>query len=61
MNLKKLLTKEETPAMKGYVFTKHQKTNQQGITCLTCKKTSYNPYDIKHLYCGCCHRFHADA
>lgn len=26
-------------------------------TCPVCKKTSYNPNDIKHHYCGNCHKF----
>lgn len=27
------------------------------ITCPVCQRTSYNPHDIAHRYCGCCHRF----
>jgi hypothetical protein len=32
-----------------------------GITCLHCKRTSYNPNDISHHYCGYCHAFHEDT
>ena len=35
-------------------------TNQNGevgIFCGWCHKTSYNPNDIKFLYCGNCHHF----
>lgn len=28
------------------------------ITCLTCKRTSYNLNDIRERYCGACHKFH---
>lgn len=28
-----------------------------GITCLWCKRTSWNPNDVKFLYCGHCHHF----
>lgn len=34
------------------------KDGQQGITCLKCRMTSYNPSDIKYLYCGNCKIFH---
>lgn len=27
------------------------------FTCPACGKTSYNPNDIKHQYCGFCHTF----
>ena len=27
----------------------------ESITCPKCKKTSYNPNDIAHGYCGFCH------
>lgn len=28
------------------------------IECLTCGMKSYHSEDIKHRYCGWCHRFH---
>jgi hypothetical protein len=37
-----------------------QKVTPEGIRCLVCKRTSYNPEDVKNLYCGHCKRFHAD-
>lgn len=30
------------------------------ITCLVCGMTSYNPNDVKHKYCGNCHKFLED-
>lgn len=30
------------------------------ITCHRCGMTSHHPEDIKHRYCGMCHRFHDD-
>ena len=27
------------------------------ITCLRCKRTSYNANDVDARYCGCCHEF----
>jgi hypothetical protein len=30
------------------------------ITCLTCGRTSHNPNDVKHRYCGFCSTFHDD-
>ena len=30
----------------------------QSITCLICSLTSYNPNDVREVYCGNCHRFH---
>jgi ribosomal protein L37E len=32
----------------------------KSITCLRCKKTSYNVNDLKNHYCGFCHVFHDD-
>jgi ribosomal protein L37E len=43
---------------KGYVFTVTERLHQQGIKCLECGRTSYNPNDIKFLYCGHCNKFH---
>lgn len=31
-----------------------------GIKCLVCKRTSWNPNDVKNKYCGGCHRYHDD-
>lgn len=31
------------------------------IQCLNCGKISYYHEDIRHLFCGHCHVFHADA
>lgn len=28
------------------------------IRCLVCGKVSYNPNDVRYLYCGYCHTFH---
>lgn len=58
MNLKKLSIKEQTPAKMGFVYTENKTTNQKGIKCLTCNRTSYNTKDIDELYCGYCNRFH---
>lgn len=30
----------------------------KGIQCLGCGRTSWNAYDVKHEYCGKCHKFH---
>ena len=30
----------------------------RSITCLRCGKESFNPNDVRFLYCGYCHRFH---
>lgn len=30
----------------------------QAIQCHTCGRTSWNPNDVKYLYCGFCHAFH---
>ncbi len=30
-------------------------------TCPTCKRTSHEPNDEKHKYCGFCHVFEDDA
>lgn len=34
---------------------------QPSITCTDCGMTSYNPNDIKHKYCGNCHKWHDDT
>lgn len=31
----------------------------QTITCLICRRTSYNAGDVQHLYCAFCHRWHS--
>lgn len=36
------------------------KDGQQGITCLICNKTSWNPGDVDHKYCGNCKKFHSE-
>jgi hypothetical protein len=33
----------------------------RSITCLRCGRTSHNPNDVAHRYCGYCHRFHGPA
>lgn len=35
-----------------------EQNGQKYIQCLTCKKKSFHPGDIKHKYCGHCHIFH---
>lgn len=30
------------------------------ITCPRCGRTSYNPNDVAHRYCGACHAYHVD-
>jgi hypothetical protein len=30
------------------------------ITCPKCKRTSFNPGDIRYRYCGACHEYHDD-
>lgn len=32
----------------------------KSITCLRCKRTSYNPNDVENHFCGHCHAFHDD-
>lgn len=32
----------------------------KSITCLRCKRTSFNPNDVEQRYCGFCHVFHDD-
>lgn len=32
----------------------------KSITCFRCKRTSYNPNDVAHHYCGYCHVHHDD-
>lgn len=32
----------------------------QAIDCLRCGMISYHPEDVRHRYCGHCHRFHHD-
>jgi ribosomal protein L37E len=32
----------------------------KSITCLRCHRTSHNPHDVQHHYCGGCHMFHDD-
>lgn len=34
--------------------------NGKSITCLKCKRTSYNPNDVEHHWCGYCHVGHDD-
>lgn len=34
--------------------------NETSITCPTCKRTSYNRNDVRHRYCGFCHKFLGD-
>ncbi len=31
------------------------------ITCHECGRTSFNESDIKHKYCGYCHKYHEDT
>jgi hypothetical protein len=31
------------------------------IRCRLCGRTSHNPKDVEHLYCGACHRYHVDV
>lgn len=28
-----------------------------GFMCMECKRTSFHPKDLEHLYCACCHKF----
>lgn len=30
----------------------------KSIKCLNCGMTSYNPIDVRELYCGNCHGYH---
>ena len=32
----------------------------KAIMCLRCGAVSHNPHDVEQLYCGACHRFHAE-
>jgi len=32
----------------------------KAIRCNVCSLTSWNPNDVKHRYCGNCHKYHAD-
>ncbi len=33
--------------------------DEKSITCLHCGMTSYHPEDVKHGFCGKCHRWHS--
>jgi hypothetical protein len=33
----------------------------RAILCLVCGKTSFNPNDVKQLFCACCNVFHEDG
>lgn len=35
----------------------YNKSDYYGIECLECKRISYNPNDVKNVYCGNCHKF----
>lgn len=35
-------------------------TNLVSYTCPVCKMTSYNPNDVKYMYCGNCHTYEED-
>lgn len=41
----------------GYEIV-YSKSGQQGIRCNKCGLTSFNPNDIKYLYCDHCKLFH---
>ena len=56
-----LSKKSSSPKEVKYLLTKSEKTGQDGITCLTCKRTSYNPNDVQNFFCGYCHIFHKDG
>lgn len=34
--------------------------DKESITCLRCERTSHNPNDVEHRYCGFCNMFHDD-
>lgn len=36
-------------------------TNLVSYTCPMCKMTSYNPNDVKYMYCGNCHTYEEDG
>jgi protein-arginine kinase activator protein McsA len=42
----------------NYTINKDKEGKEVSITCHTCEMTSYNPNDIKHKYCGKCHKYH---
>lgn len=33
----------------------------RAILCHQCGRTSWNPGDVRHLYCGFCHGFHEEG
>ncbi len=46
----------------GYtIAVDEQAVGGKTITCHACKKTSYSPGDVGHLYCGNCCAFHLDV
>lgn len=44
-------------AMLNALFGRIFYAGAPAITCPRCLKTSHNPHDVEHQYCGFCHRF----
>ena len=43
---------------RGLIHTFIISADGRAITCLRCKRTSYNPNDVREHYCGECAVFH---
>jgi len=51
----------QTVVTQTYVVTPNKDAlNGHAITCLRCKRTSFNPNDVEFHYCGWCCVFHDD-
>jgi len=44
--------------MREYTINKDERGNSISITCHTCNMTSFSRGDIRHKYCGKCHKYH---
>lgn len=42
-------------------YVVQDETDPPYIHCLKCHRTSYNPHDIAHRYCGFCHEHKCKA
>ena len=42
------------PEIRGATFVIGTSDNRLFITCLKCRRSSFNENDIKHRYCGTC-------
>lgn len=52
--------RENRYPMNNYPETFEISKDGKSIKCLRCERTSHNPNDVEHRYCGFCHQFHDD-